>query len=81
MLAINAVIVTDKMITNGNIISAMLFDASVEKALGGLGGCKTLDLETYPLPYRGIVTKYLDDEIDSVTAIYIVMQMTANHSV
>lgn len=65
-----------KTITVGNDIAAHLCDASVQKALGNnkLGGCKPFDLHNFPEKYQDLIAAYINNEIDSITAIYIAME-------
>lgn len=69
---------TEKMTVAGNEIASLLIDATCEKAFGGdnaPGGTKRFNIENYPAKYRGLITKYLSEEIVSVEAIYIAMEM------
>lgn len=66
--------VTEQMKKAGSIASN-LYDASISKAMGGLGGCKTLDeWMDEEVPNRDIILLYLEEKIDSVTAIYMAME-------
>jgi hypothetical protein len=58
----------------GEEISSCLMDASIEKALGGIGGCKKFDLSVFPEKFHDLISAYLDEEINSVEAIYIAMR-------
>lgn len=67
--------VTEQMKKAGKNLASNLYDASISKAMGGLGGCKTLDewLDE-EVPNRDIILLYLEEKIDSVTAIYMAME-------
>jgi len=60
---------TDAMIRAGNLMASSLYDASV---------CKCLGEHNYTNPPNlDIIERYLNEEIDSVTAIYLAMQRAA----
>jgi hypothetical protein len=65
---------TQKQIDAGNKISEELIDASIEKSLSGskLGGTKEYNKENFK--YSDIVDRYVNNEIDSITAIWIAMK-------
>jgi hypothetical protein len=65
--------VTQAMNTAGIEIANALVSASCRKSMGGLGDCKEFNLSDYPMEYQDIIAQYLDEKIDSVTAIYIAM--------
>lgn len=62
------------MIDEGNEAAAHLFDAHIEKCLGGTGGCKHFELETYPARFHDLITVYVENKMDFVEAIYIAMR-------
>ena len=68
--------VTKEMQIAGANIASDLLDASVAKAMLGLGGSKTW--EEYKGNFTGanfdLIEQYIENTIDSVTAIYIAMQ-------
>lgn len=66
---------TDKMIEAGNTMASDLTDASIMNEMKGLGG-SSQSIEEYlgTVDNVDIIYKYLLNEIDSVTAIYIAMQ-------
>ena len=68
--------VTKEMREAGSNIASALCDASIAKSFDGLGGSKTWDewLGEEEIPNRDIVLAYLEEEINSVTAIYITME-------
>jgi len=67
--------VTPEMIKAGQDMASLLIDATCEKGMGGLGGCKNFDINNYPKKYRKLILKYINEEIVSVTAIYTAMEM------
>ena len=72
------IIVTEEMRLAGENIANALICASVSKSMGGLGGSKTWE---YPNNFNDenldLILQYLDNKIDSVTAIFIAMQRKA----
>jgi len=73
MIAINGIVVTEKMRKAGNSIVSDLYDAGIHKCMGGLGGCKNLDYSDFKANLD-LIRKYMEDDIDSVQAIYIAME-------
>lgn len=67
-------VITDKMIEAGKEIASLLVDATCQKSFGELGGCKKFNIDNYPKKYRNLIIKYINAEIESVTAIYISME-------
>ena len=67
--------VTEKMREAGSQIASDLIDAQVSNCMGGLGGSK--EWEEFESSHSGknmdLIKRYVNDEIDSVTAIYIAM--------
>lgn len=64
--------VTAEQVAAGQRISSELTNASIRKSFGGMGGCKELNLDDFH--YKDLVRAYLDNEIDSVAAIYLAMK-------
>lgn len=68
--------VTEKMREAGSRIAADLISAQISKSMGGHSGPKTW--EEFNAHHSGqnidLIKQYVDDEIDSVTAIYIAMR-------
>lgn len=67
--------VTEAMRKAGSDIACLLMDASIAKCMNGLGGGKSWDewcAET--VSNRDLCVAYLNEEIDSVTAIYLAME-------
>lgn len=66
--------VTDEMRRAGSKISSALISANVSYHIGGLGGSKTWE-EWFAegVPNKDLVIAYVENRIDSVTAIYIAM--------
>ena len=62
---------TQKMIDAGNEVASEMFDASIQKALGGLGGCKQLKFSRFK--HKKIVKLHIENKIDSVTGIFMAM--------
>lgn len=73
MIGVDGVIVTDEMHAAGLRISGDLFDASLKRDMGIFKDVPDLDLGLY-MTNRDLVEKYLDNEIDSVQAIYLAMK-------
>ena len=66
--------VTAEMIQAGNAMACVLTDAGIAKCMNGLGGSKTWDeFVAQDIKNRDLVLAYLDERIDSVTAIYLAM--------
>ena len=70
------IVVTDKMREAGSQIASDMMDARVSYHMGGLGGAK--DWEEFEAHHKDnnnmdLIHQYVNDEIDSVTAIYIAM--------
>ena len=67
--------VTEAMAAAGRQIASDLLSASVSKSMGGLGGSKTWEeWANSDVKNRDIILAYLEEDIDSVTAIYKAMQ-------
>lgn len=68
--------VTEKMREAGSQIASALMQAQVAKCTGGLGGKK--DWKKFESVHSGknidLIKQYINDDIDSVTAIYIAMR-------
>lgn len=66
--------VTDAMQQAGSKIASDVVNAQVAKHMNGLGGSMTWEewLEK-DVPNRDLVVAYLEDRIDSVTAIFLAM--------
>lgn len=79
MIAINGVVVTEVMQKAGENIASNLLDASIENSMGGLGGCRHLDLSNYR-SNQDLIKKYIDEDITSVEAIYIAMERAKGKS-
>lgn len=67
--------VTNQMNEAGSKIASALMSASVSKCMNGLGGSKTFDEWLGDdIENKDLVISYLNEEIDSVTAIYLAME-------
>lgn len=66
------------VISEGNAVASELMDASISYALGGREGLSVneFDINNFSPRFHDVILAYLEDEIDSVTAIYIVMNRT-----
>lgn len=62
--------ILEEMVKAGSDMASLLCDASLQKSLGGLGGCKEFNLNDYPEEWRDSIQKYVDNKITSVEAIY-----------
>ena len=73
--------VTEKMREAGSQIASDLIDAQVSNCMGGLGGSKVW--EEFESSHSGknmdLIKRYVNDEIDSVTAIYIAMHRESSY--
>ena len=72
MIAISGIVITEAMYEAGKQAVSDAYDASVRKAMYGLGGCKKIDMCDFKVN-TDLIEKYLDDEIDSVQLMYIAM--------
>ena len=65
---------TEKQIKAGKDISSELVIAKCRWAFGGarVGGCKEFDLDDFE--FKELVRRYIQEEIEAVTAIYLAMQ-------
>lgn len=71
--------VTLEMQSAGREIASNLMDAQIAKQMNGLGGGTTWEQWlTQPIKNKDLIIAYLNDEIDSVTAIYIAMYRQRN---
>jgi hypothetical protein len=52
----------------------LLMDATVERQMSGLGGCREFKLENYPGRFHDLVLAYTDTDMTSVECTYIAMQ-------
>ena len=69
-------IVSEAVVQAGQDIAGYLCTASVRKAMGNerLGGCLPYHLKDFPEKFHDLITAYLNEDIISVTAIYIAMK-------
>ena len=77
-------VVDEKMIQEGNNISTLLIQAAVCKSMNGIGSGLTWDKwvkRNKSNPNFDLLMKYVNDEIDSVTAIYIAMRRASIHNI
>lgn len=72
--------VTEKMRQAGDQMASVLIGASISKEMEGIGGAKGIDefLDSCLGDNRDLVKKYINGEIDSVTAIYIAMNRASD---
>ncbi len=73
MIAINGIIITDKMHEAGSFISGNLINASIRNNMTGLGGCKSFNLKDFR-ENQDLIQKYIDNEIDAIQAVYLAME-------
>ena len=66
--------ISDAVDKEGNDLMSALFDASIHSSMGGLGGCKDFDINTFPVKWHKLIKAYINHEICAVTACYIAMQ-------
>ena len=58
----------------GEKVINSLFDASVRKALGGLGGCYEYDPKDFPEAHLKYIEAYLQNGMDSIAVVYAAMR-------
>jgi len=63
---------TKEKIEAGNRAASEMMTASIQKALGGVGGCEILNMNKFE--FKNIIKRYLDKDIDSVTGIWLAME-------
>jgi hypothetical protein len=51
-----------------------MFDADIQKSLGGLGGCKHFDITTFPIEFHPYILEYLKGNNDSVAIVFAAMK-------
>ena len=51
-----------------------LMDASIRKAVGGMGGCKEFDLSDFKPEFHPYITRYINGSLDSLAITYSVMR-------
>jgi hypothetical protein len=66
--------VSEHVAEEGSNLMTALFDASVQNSMGGIGGCKTFNINEFPERWHKLITAYLNHEICAVTACYIAMR-------
>ena len=42
-----------------------LYDASIQSSMGGLGGCKHYEKESFPVKFQPYIQKYINQERES----------------
>lgn len=65
---------SEQVVKVGQTFMSCLYDASVRKSLGGLGGCQEFDLNDFPAEFHDLIQAYLDEELCSVEAVFIAMR-------
>lgn len=65
--------ITEEMVSAGREVARDLITANICKNMNGLGGCKTWEEFKATCKHLVLCEQYLNDEIDSVTAIYLAM--------
>ena len=69
-----------RMVREGQEFIEALMDAQLQKAFGGIGGCKEFNLEAFPARFHDLLIAYLNEDLMSVEATYIAMQRVAKVS-
>ena len=74
--------VTKEMIKAGNQMASDLTDATIIKNFDGIGGgLSFVQWKDKEIKNRDLILKHLNNEIDSVTAIYAAMRREVRHEV
>ena len=58
----------------GEELIEALMDASIHKAMGGMGGCKEFDLSDFKPEFHPYITRYINGSLDSVALTYAAMR-------
>jgi hypothetical protein len=76
------ILVTEKMKIAGRDMASSLTDAKVSCSMGGLGGSLpwTEWLNRFNGDNKDLIIAYVNNEIDSITAIYLAMGRARNES-
>jgi hypothetical protein len=62
----------------GELLMSHMASAHAQKHMGGLGGCKTFDIESYPVEFRPYILAYLEGGADSLAITYAAMRTKEN---
>lgn len=65
---------TEQAVKVGQTFMSCLYDASIRKSLGGLGGCQEFDLNEFPAEFHDLILAYINEELCSVEAVFIAMR-------
>ena len=65
---------SEQVVKVGQAFMSGLYDASVRKSLGGLGGCQEFDLNDFPAEFHDLILAYINEELCSVEAGFIAMR-------
>jgi hypothetical protein len=58
----------------GEKVNTAMYDASIQLACGGLGGCKVYDINTFEPEVRPYIEAYLAGNLDSIALTYAAMR-------
>ena len=58
----------------GEKVNSAMFTASVQNSMGGLGGCKTFNIENFDEDVRPYIIAYLEEKHDSIAITYAAMR-------
>lgn len=65
---------SEQVVKVGQTFMSCMYDASVRKSLGGLGGCQEFDLNDFPAEFHDLILAYINEEMCSVEAVFIAMR-------
>ena len=65
---------SQKVIDAGDDLMSDLYDATIQKSLGCLGGCKEFDINSFKPEHQPYIEMYLNDKADSMTLTYMFMK-------
>jgi hypothetical protein len=58
----------------GERLMSSLYDASIQKSMAGLGGCKEFDLANFDPEFHPYIQAYLEGNNDSMAIVYAAMR-------
>lgn len=72
--------ITLEMVKAGDVMAEDLVGAMISYNMDGVGGSKTWEewQNTFEGTHKDLIVAYVEEQIDSVTAIYIAMERTKN---
>lgn len=58
----------------GEAIMMSLYDSDIQRSMGGLGGCKSFDINNFPEEHRPYILAYIEGNLDSLAIAYAAMR-------